>query len=122
MTDNPKVVTALGYFCRHNDLGTDGKETTLVGKTALDKKFIDLQSQVTASSRFSLKDLEPVHVYRWLLTDDQKCAVDEWTSTMLVAATSTRITTKRSATGSSEAASKRAKKREADADVSALFT
>lgn len=69
---HPKVVAALAYFCRHMELGIDGKPSEhLSGKSALDKKFEALKTTWQETTRCSLRDLEPVHVFRWLLDDDQ---------------------------------------------------
>lgn len=73
-------------------------------------------------SQLSLQGLEPVHVFGWMLTSEQRNMVDGWTSNMLVAHTaSTRIASKRSV-DTADSKAKRAKKREADEDVSALFS
>lgn len=116
-----QVVFALGCFCRFSLDSADGQKE-LTGKAALDKKFDELQQRVSEDNRFSLQELEPVHVFGWLLDDEQRQAVDKWTSSMLVERTAAkRITGKRSGAESSDAQAKRAKKREADADVGALF-
>lgn len=120
----PQVVTSLGFFCRHTLEGSGGSPTKeLVGKAALDKKFEDLRERVKqGEARLSLQDLEPVHVFGWLLSDEQRSTSDSWTSDMLVAhSVATRITSKRSVDGADSKA-KKAKKREADEDVTSLFS
>lgn len=120
----PQVVVSLGFFCRHTLEGANGAATKeLVAKAALDKKFEDLRDRVGKGEKnLTLQDLEAVHVFGWMLSEAQRLSVDSWTSDMLVSqAASTRITSKRPA-ATSDAKAKKAKKREADEDVSALFT
>lgn len=119
-----QVVLALGFFCRYRADGANGSPALeLAGKAALDREFELLKDRVDGGeAQLSLQDLEPLHVFRWMLSDDQRSAADAWTARMLtVHTTATRIVGTRSVAEPSDAKAKRAKKREAEEDMSALF-
>ena len=85
----------------------------LVGKPAFDK-FFEVAEKKERAKEISLEDMDPLHVYIWLASDEQKTEIQRITGVIYGAATGTAA--KNKSTGKTPQSSKKAKMEEKDDD------
>lgn len=117
-----------GLFCRHTIMNPKAPTLELCGKDVVLAKFEEAKKATAANAKgITLPELEPLHMYSWLLTKAQIHEVEQMTSSIVGACVSsgTRLKTKTSPASlesTAEARAKKAKKAAADADVDSLFS
>lgn len=112
-------------WCRHQPKKPNSKPTPpmLFGRDACQAKY-DLVKASAASKKLTLKEVEPLHIYQWLLQPAQRSEVERWTSELLGAGKGLKKAAggDESVNNATAPRAKRSKTAAADADVNNLFS
>lgn len=119
-------ISRMANFCKYSEPKAKNKPAVeLVGKAALAAKY-DMVKSTGQLRKLTLRDLEPLQLFSWLLTKAQRGEVDQWVGDLLKTAGTRNVALKHKQpeafSSSSAAQAKKAKKAAADADVDNLFS
>lgn len=113
----------MGNWCRFQPKKPNNKPTPpmLFGRDACQAKY-DMVKSAASLKKLTLKEVEPLHVYQWLLLPMQRSEVERWTIEIVGAGKGLKKAAASSETTNASAPkAKRSKTAAADADVNNLF-
>lgn len=118
-------ISHMANFIKHTEPKSKLKPVVdLIGKAALAAKYDSLKS-TGQLRKLTLRDLEPLQLYAWLLTKAQRAEVEKMTDDLLKSVGTKNVALKHkqpeASSSSTATRAKRAKKAAADADVDNLF-
>ena len=76
-----QVKVQLQYFCRYHQPAKDGPSVELVGPDALQAMWSHVKAK--GHKKLAMTDLEPFHVFNWLLAPSEQEVVNDLTAKVL---------------------------------------
>lgn len=118
----------MGNFCRHQPkrVGDKPMPVMIFGREACHAKY-DLVNSAASLKKMTLKEIEPLHIYQWLLTPPQRADVEKWTTELLGSARGQKHAAppqaaESAASGWATNRAKRTKTAASNEDVNSLFS